>query len=315
MWRDQPWWFRNARQYGIVIVLLLAVVGAFIGVPDFNTEENLGNVMTQSAALGVLAIGQTFVILCGLIDLSVGQLLGLIVVLSCDFAAGRPEWFVAATAMALGLGAASGAITGMLNNWLRIHPLILTFGLLSILQGIIFLYTDRSIGQAPPQFSWLANAKLGGVPAAALVLALLTATAHLVLTRTAVGRHVYAVGGNEENARRAGIDTQGVKLFAFVISGVSAGFAAVLVAGRLGTGFPSAGSGYELDAVVAVVLGGTSLAGGTGNVVCTVAAAFVLGLISNALNLLQISAFVQILVKGLIVIGAILVNQPAEERP
>ena len=315
MWRDQPWWFRDARQYGIVIVLLLAVVGAFIGVPDFNTEENLGNVVTQSAALGVLAIGQTFVILCGLIDLSVGQLLGLIVVVSCDVAAGRPGWFVATITMALGLGAASGAITGLLNNWLRIHPLILTFGLLSILQGIIFLYTDRSIGQAPPQFAWLANGRLGGVPVAALVLALLTATAHLVLTRTAVGRHVYAVGGNEENARRAGIDTHGVKLFAFVISGVSAGFAAVLVAGRLGTGFPNAGSGYELDAVVAVVLGGTSLAGGTGNVVCTVAAAFVLGLISNALNLLQISAFVQILVKGLIVISAILVNQPAEERP
>lgn len=315
MWPDQTRWFRDARQYGIVIVLLLAVVGAFIGVPDFNTQENLGNVVTQSAALGVLAIGQTFVILCGLIDLSVGQLLGLIVVLSCDVAAGRPEGLIAAITVALGLGAASGAITGLLNNWLRIHPLILTFGLLSILQGVIFLYTDRSVGQAPPQFAWLANGRLGGMPVAALLLALLTATAHLVLTRTAVGRHVYAVGGNEENARRAGIDTHGIKLFAFVISGVSAGVAAVLVAGRLGTGFPNAGNGYELDAVVAVVLGGTSLAGGTGNVVCTVAAAFVLGLISNTLNLLQISAFVQILVKGLIVIGAILVNQPAEERP
>jgi ribose/xylose/arabinose/galactoside ABC-type transport system permease subunit len=315
MWRDRRWWFRDARQYGIVIVLLLVVVGALIGVPDFNTEENLGNVVTQSAALGVLSVGQTFVILCGLIDLSVGQLLGLIVVLSCDFAAGRSEWFIPAIAMALGLGAVSGAITGLLNNWLRIHPLILTFGLLSILQGIIFLYTDRSIGQAPPQFAWLANGRLGGLPAAALVLALLTTTAHLVLTHTAIGRHVFAVGGNEENARRAGINTHGVKLFAFVTSGVSAGFAAVLVAGRLGTGFPNAGSGYELDAVVAVVLGGASLAGGAGNVVCTVAAAFVLGLISNALNLLQISAFVQILVKGLIVVGAILVNQPDEERP
>jgi ribose/xylose/arabinose/galactoside ABC-type transport system permease subunit len=315
MWRDRRRWFQDARQYGIVIVLLLAVVGAVIGVPDFNTEENLGNVVTQSAALGVLAIGQTFVILCGLIDLSVGQLLGLIVVLSCDFSAGRPEWFVAAIAMALGLGAVSGAITGVLNNWLRVHPLILTFGLLSVLQGVIFLYTDRSVGQAPPQFAWLANGRLGGLPAAGLVLALLTTTAHLVLTRTAVGRHVCAVGGSEENARRAGINTHGVKLFAFVISGVSAGLAAVLVAGRLGTGFPNAGTGYELDAVVAVVLGGTSLAGGAGNVICTVAAAFVLGLISNTLNLLQISAFVQILVKGLIVIGAILFNQPVEEWP
>jgi len=314
MRRDRARWLQDPRQYAIVIVLLLAVLAAVIGVPDFNTEENLGNVVTQSAALGVLAIGQTFVILCGLIDLSVGQLLGLIVVLSCDLASGRPEWFVAAMALALGLGAACGAVTGLLNNWLRVHPLILTFGLLSVLQGTIFLYTDRSVGQAPPQFAWLANARLGGLPAAALVLLLITATAHLVLTRTAIGRHVYAVGGNEEHARRAGINTPGVKLFVFVMSGLGAGLAAVLVAGRLGTGFPNAGTGYELDAIVAVVLGGTSLAGGTGNVIGTVAAAFVLGLINNSLNLLQISSFVQILVKGLIVIGAILLNQPAGDR-
>jgi len=314
MRRDRARWLQDPRQYAIVIVLLLAVLAAVIGVPDFNTKENLGNVVTQSAALGVLAIGQTFVILCGLIDLSVGQLLGLIVVLSCDLASGRPEWFVAAMALALGLGAACGAVTGLLNNWLRVHPLILTFGLLSVLQGTIFLYTDRSVGQAPPQFAWLANARLGGLPAAALVLLLITATAHLVLTRTAIGRHVYAVGGNEEHARRAGINTPGVKLFVFVMSGLGAGLAAVLVAGRLGTGFPNAGTGYELDAIVAVVLGGTSLAGGTGNVIGTVAAAFVLGLINNSLNLLQISSFVQILVKGLIVIGAILLNQPAGDR-
>ena len=128
-----------------------------------------------------------------------------------------------------------------------------------------------------------------------------------------IGRHVYAVGGNEENARRGGISADSVKLFAFMTSGLSAGLAAVFVAGRLGTGFPLAGNGYELDAIVAVVLGGTSLAGGTGSVIGTVAAALLLGIVSNALNLLQISAFVQILIKGLIVIGAIVINQPSEE--
>jgi ribose/xylose/arabinose/galactoside ABC-type transport system permease subunit len=294
-------------------VLLLAALAAGAVVPDFSTPENLANVVAQSAALGVLAIGQTFVIVCGLIDLTVGQLLGLIVVITCDVAAGRPDWFVAVLAIALVLGAGAGAITGLLNNWLRIHPLILTFGLLSVLQGIIFLYTDRSVGQAPPQFVWLANGKLGGLPIAALVLVLVTVAAHFVLTRTVVGRHVYAVGGNEENARRGGINADLVKLFAFIVSGLSAGLAAIFVAGRLGTGFPLAGTGYELDAIVAAVLGGSSLAGGTGSVIGTVAAALVLGIVSNALNLMQISAFVQILIKGLIVIGAILVNQPSEE--
>jgi len=314
MLRALPRGLRELRRYAIVVVLLLAVAAAILAVPDFSTRENLGNVIAQSAALGVLALGQTFVILCGLIDLSVGQLLGLIVVLTCDLAAGRPEWFVASLAVALVVGAGAGTLTGLLNNWLRIHPLILTFGLMSVLQGVIFLYTDRSVGQAPAQFVWLANGSLGGLPVAALVLALATAAAHLVLRRTRIGRHVYAVGGNEENARRGGINTSGVKLFAFVVSGLSAGMAAVLVAGRIGTGFPNAGTGYELDAIVAVVLGGTSLAGGSGTVIGTLAAAFVIGLVSNSLNLLQISAFVQILVKGLIVIGAILLNQPSRAR-
>jgi ribose/xylose/arabinose/galactoside ABC-type transport system permease subunit len=304
---------RDARRYSIVVVLVFAALAGGAAVPDFLTRENLANVITQSTALGILAIGQTFVILCGRIDLTVGQLLGLIVVLTCDVAAGRSDWFVAVLLIAFGVGAGAGTVTGLLNNWLRIHPLILTFGLLSVLQGIIFLYTDRSVGQAPAQFVWLANGRLGGIPIAALALLLTTAVAHFVLTRTVIGRHVYAVGGNEENARRGGISADRVKLFAFITSGLSAGLAAVFVAGRLGTGFPLAGNGYELDAIVAVVLGGTSLAGGTGSVIGTVAAALVLGIVSNALNLLQISAFVQILIKGLIVIGAIVINQPSEE--
>jgi len=303
----------DARRYSIVVVLVFAVLASGAAVPDFLTRENVTNVITQSTALGILAIGQTFVILSGRIDLTVGQLLGLIVVLTCDVAAGRSDWFVAALLIAFGVGAGAGTVTGLLNNWLRVHPLILTFGLLSVLQGIIFLYTDRSVGQAPAQFVWLANGKLGGIPVAALALLLTTAVAHFVLTRTVIGRHVYAVGGNEENARRGGISADSVKLFAFMTSGLSAGLAAVFVAGRLGTGFPLAGNGYELDAIVAVVLGGTSLAGGTGSVIGTVAAALLLGIVSNALNLLQISAFVQILIKGLIVIGAIVINQPSEE--
>ncbi len=303
------------RRYGIIPVLLLTLLAAVIAVPDFDTPENLRNVVSQSAALGVVALGQTFVILCGMIDLTVGQLIGLLVVVSCDLADGRPERFAAGLAVALGLGVVSGTLTGLLNNLLRIHPLILTFGLLSVLQGAIFLYTDRSVGAPPPQFVWIANGSLGGLPIAALVLVLATAISHLLLARTRIGRHVYAVGGSEEHARRAGIDPGKVKLFAFAMSGLSAGMAAVLVGGRLGTGFPGAGTGYELDAIVAVVLGGTSLAGGTGTAIGTLAAALVLGLVSNMLNLLQISAFVQILVKGLIVIAAILVNQPGGERP
>src|SRR2546421_33586 len=214
---------------GIYWVLAAALAAAGL-IPEFRSLGNLANVATQSAALAVLAVGQTFVILCGLIDLSGGQLTGLIVVLVCDVAAGRGAMLAPALLLALGLRAGSGAATRLLN------------------------------------------------------------------------------------ARRAGIDTDRVAATVFVISGVSAAIGGLLVAGRLGVGYPHAGTGFELDAIVAVVLGGTSLAGGRGSVAGTVAAVLLLGLTNNVLNLLQISSFIQMLVKGLIVIGAILVNQPGGRR-
>src|SRR5213596_1877724 len=304
---------RSMRLTDRGIYWVLATVLAAAGlIPEFRSLGNLANVATQSAALA--ALGQTFVILCGLIDLSVGQLTGLIVVLVCDVAAGQDAMTAPALLLALGLGAASGAITGLLNNRLRIHPLILTFGTMSVLQGIVFTYTDRSVGRAPAAIAWLADGRLLGLPVAPLLVLLLAAGAHVTLTRTRFGMHVHAVGGGRDNARRAGIDTDRVAGNVFVISGVSAAIGGLLVAGRLGVGYPHAGAGFELDAIVAVVLGGTSLAGGRGSVAGTVAAVLLLGLTNNVLNLLQISSFIQMLVKGLIVIGAILVNQPGGRR-
>src|SRR3989442_279752 len=307
---------RSMRLTDRGIYWVLATVLAAAGlIPEFRSLGNLANVATQSAALAVLALGQTFVILCGLIDLSVGQLTGLIVVLVCDVAAGREAMTAPVLLLAIGLGAGSGAITGLLNNRLRIHPLILTFGTMSVLQGIVFTYTDRSVGRAPAAIAWLADGRLLGLPVAPLLVLLLAAGAHVTLTRTRFGMHVHAVGGGRDNARRAGIDTDPVAATVFVISGVGGSIGGLLVAGRLGVGYPHAGAGFELDAIVAVELEpGTSLAGGRGSVAGTVAAVLLLGLTNNVLNLLQISSFIQMLVKGLIVIGAILVNQPGGRR-
>src|SRR2546421_11293504 len=298
---------------GIYWVLAAALAAAGL-IPEFRSLGNLANVATQSAALAVLAVGQTFVILCGLIDLSVGQLTGLIVVLVCDVAAGRDAMMAPALLLAIGLGAGSGAVSGLCNNRLRIQPLILTFGTMSVFQCIIFTYTDRSVGRAPGRVAWLADGRLLGLPVALLLVLLLAGGAHITRTRTRFGIHVRAVGGSRDNARRAGIDTDRVAANVFVISGVSAAIGGLLVAGRLGVGYPHAGAGFELDAIVAVVLGGTSLAGGRGSVAGTVAAVLLLGLTNNVLNLLQISSFIQMLLKGLIVIGAILINQPGRRR-
>jgi ribose transport system permease protein len=296
------------RSGGIYWLLAGGLVAALAGIPSFRSPDNLANVIMQSAALGVIAVGQTLVIVGGMIDLSVGQLLGLTVVLVCAVMDGRPEMTLPAILLAVGLGAGCGLANGLLVTRLRVHPLILTFGTLSVLQGAIFSYTDRSVGRASAQLGWLASGEVLGIPVAALVLLTAGLTGFFLLERTRFGRHLCAVGGNEESARRSGLDVPTVKVMAFVGSGISAGLAGLIVAGRLGTGYPNAGQGFELDAIAAVVLGGTSLAGGRGSMAGTIAAVILLGIVANAMNLLEVFSFLQMLIKGLIVIAAIMLT-------
>jgi len=305
---------RLARSAGIYGLLVIAIVLATIFVQGFASANNLGNVVTQSAALGCVAIGQTFVIAAGLIDLSVGQLLGLVVVLTCALTDGRGDLLLPVALGMVALSAAIGSVHAGLANRLRIEPLILTFGTLSILQGAIFSYTDRSVGRAPEALRWLANERLLGWPVAGLLLVAVGVLAHGLLRHTRFGLRLLATGDNAESTRRAGVDVGRVRWGAFVLSAVGAALGGLLVAGRLGTGYPNAGQGFELDAIAAAVLGGTSLAGGRASIAGTLGAVLVLGVIANVLNLLEVSAFVQTLAKGLIVIGAILATR-IERRP
>jgi ribose/xylose/arabinose/galactoside ABC-type transport system permease subunit len=303
-----------AHRAGIFGLLGVVLVAALAFVPGFAAATNLSNVVTQSAALGLVAIGQTFVIAAGMIDLSVGQLLGLSVVLSCALSEGRSELLLPVLALMIVMGVAVGIVHGTLVNRFRIEPLMLTFGTLSMLQGLIFAYTDRSVGQAPVELVWLANGRLLGLPVAGVVLLGFAALAHLLLRRTRFGLCLLATGGDADSARRAGVDVERVRLLAFVLSGVGAALAGILIAGRLGTGYPNAGQGFELDAIVAVVLGGASLAGGRGTMAGTVAAVLLLGVIANVLNLLEVSAFVQTFAKGLIVVSAIVATRARSDR-
>ena len=299
---------------GIWILLAAAVALASLTIPAFRDPANFANLLRQSSVLGILAVGQTFVIAAGMIDLSVGMLAGLVVVLTCWMLNGDALLTLPVDALMLALGAGVGLVNGVLVNRLRLHPLILTFGMLSVLQGIIFTFTDRSIGRASEPLQALANDSLLGLPLSGLLLLIVLAAAHVLFARTRFGYHLVAAGGNAESARRAGIDVEAVRLACFALSGLSAGLAGLLLAGRLGTGYPLAGSGLELDAIVAVVLGGTALAGGRGSVLRSVAGVLALTIISNVLNLLEVSAFVQQFCKGAIVVVAILVNQPRREQ-
>ena len=305
---------RGARA-GILLVLVVLIVAGAASSPEFTTADNLKNIANQAAPLALLALGQTFVIAAGLIDLSVGQLMGLVTILASDFMHGEPGLALPALILALAIGAAVGLANALLDRWLKIHPLILTFGMLSVLQGLIFAYTDKSVGQAPPAFIWLAGGALLGVPVPLILVGGFGILAHWLLTRTRFGLHLRATGANSDNARRAGVPVRRVRMLIFLLSGISAGLAGILLTGRLGTGYPHAGTGFELDAIVAVVLGGTSLAGGRGTIIGTLAAVLALTILGNLLNLLGIPAFTQTAIKGSIIVLAILIQQPRAAAP
>ncbi|MBW8637349.1 ABC transporter permease [Hoeflea sp. WL0058] len=294
----------------IVWALLLTVAFGALYNPQFRTVDNAMNVLEQSATLAFLALGQAFVIAGGLIDLSVGQLVGLVTVVACMGFEALPGWRLPVILGCLLLGAAVGMINGTLINHLRMPPLILTFGMLSVLQGCIFMLTDRSVGSSIPAIDFLAHGRIAGIPASLILVILATVIAFYCLQRSTFGWHLLAMGNNASASRKAGLNVRGLTLIAYSVSGFFAAIAGLVLAGRLGTGFPNAGSGLELDSIVAVVLGGTPLKGGRVNVVAVLAAVFFLGTVSNLLNLMQVPTFTQILIKGIIVIVAILLERP-----
>ncbi|MBS3651725.1 ABC transporter permease [Pseudaminobacter sp. 19-2017] len=289
----------------------LALVGIFAA-PQFRTLSNLANILEQSGTLAVLALGQAFVIAGGMIDLSVGQLVGLITVVACMMFEAYPGMGFLVVVACLGLAALVGLVNGELINRLRMSPLILTFGMLSVLQGFIFMLTDRSIGEAAPFIAFLSNGRVGGIPVSLVLVALVAIGTYYALQRSIFGWHLLAMGNSAESARKAGLNLFSLTRIVFLVSGLCAGVAGLLVAGRLGTGFPNAGNGLELDAIVAVVLGGTPLKGGRVSVLGILGAVLFLGVLNNLLNLLQVPAFTQIVVKGVIVIIAILADRPGK---
>jgi ribose transport system permease protein len=241
----------------------------------------------------------TFVILTAGIDLSVGSVVGLSGVLCADLLVRGVPMPVAVAAGVL-IGGATGALNGAAVTLLRVPAFIATLATMLIVRGVAFKYTDaRTISGLPATFGVLSS----GIVTASIML-LIFALSALVLTRTPFGRHVYAVGGNESAAWLSGIRVARVRLAVYVVSGLSAGLAGVLVASRLNAGYPRAGEYYELDAIAAVVVGGTSLFGGSGSVWSALAGAFFIGILNNGLNLYRVSPYEQLVVKGFVLLAA-----------
>src|SRR5579872_17056 len=311
------------RTVGLVVglVVLLTVLNAATH-GDFLAPNNVINVLRQIAVNAILAVGQTFVIITAGIDLSVGSLIALTGVLMAGTLLHLPLWagFLLAAVVGLSVGGFAGLINGLPVVRFGLPPFITTLAMMLMARGCAFLYTQGSpieIGNNVFNFvgSGFTLSGLGkffhlpGVPMSVVVMLAVVVGGSFVLSQTRFGRYVYAIGGNEEAARLSGINVFTVKLGVYVISGVLAGLASFLLAGRLNSGIPQAGQGYELQCIAAVVVGGTSLMGGRGSIGGTFVGALLIGMLYNLMNLLSIQSYAQEVVLGAVILIAVLLDQ------
>jgi ribose transport system permease protein len=298
----------RARRFGTLIGLLAlcGVLGALT--PHFLTVSNLLNIAQQTSINAIVAVGMTFVILSGGIDLSVGSIVALSgVALGLALHADQPV--VVAILAALGTGVLCGQINGLLVDRGRLPPFIVTLGMMSMARGAALVVTEgRPISGFDESFRWLATARFGFIPAPVIIMVLVYVVAHLVLTRTTFGRYVYAIGGNEEATRLSGVRVGLHKPAIYAVSGLMSAIAAVILTARLNSAQPIAGMMYELDAIAATVIGGTSLMGGEGTIGGTLIGALIMGVLRNGLNLLGVSSFLQQIVIGGVIVGAVLID-------
>ncbi len=300
-------------KFGIGVALLTEVILFALLSPYFFTTDNLLNVSLQVSITAIIAVGMTFVILTAGIDLSVGALAAFTGVITTSLLKVNlpvPLSFPLAIAAGLFAGVFSGLFSGFFITRFNITPFIVTLALMTIWRGAAFLYTGgRPIWDLPDGFAVLANGRLLGVPIPTLLMVVVFIAAHIVLNSTRFGRYVYAVGGNKEAARLAGINTNRVLTGVYVICGILSSLSGILLASRVNSGQPNAGLMYELDVIAAVVVGGTSLFGGRGSVVGTFLGSMLIGVLRNGLNLLNVESYVQQIVVGFVILLAVMVDQ------
>jgi ribose transport system permease protein len=303
------------QRQGALIALVLVCIFAAYRYDRFLTEFNISNVLRQNSMLGLVALGMTFVILTGGIDLSVGSLVAVAGVIAAQLA-NRGTLFAVAAAIAF--TALLGFANGLVIAKARIQPFIATLAMMIAARGLALVYTGEQSVKAETasgSFSWLGRGALGLLPVPVVILIVAYAVAWLVLNHTRFGRHVYSIGDNEEAARLMGLNVSRVAISVYTLSGALAGLAGVILASRLGTGQPVAGSGWELDAIAAVVVGGTLLTGGQGGVGSTLVGVLLLGVIFNLFNLEgTISPWWQLVLRGLILLMVVIIQNRLSAR-
>lgn len=314
--------FRNVfSKYGIFLVFIAMLIVASILSPAFLSKTNLINVVRQMSVVGLIALGVTGVIVSAGIDLSSGSVVGLAAVVAASLAQqldypaafykGLQLPIIVSVLAACAVGAAVGLLNGTLIAKTKIPPFIATLGTLTAIRGLALLYTGgRPIGDLTDDYNFIGQGDVFGVPVPILILVLMAVVTHVLYSQTKFGKYVYAIGGNEQAARVSGINVGKYKMLMYVYAGFLAGLAGLVVSARIGSGQPGQGGGYELDAIAAAVIGGASLsAGGIGTVPGTIVGALIIQVLNNILDLTNVSAYWQQIVKGAIIVGAVIIDQ------
>jgi len=307
--RASPDAVKVLRRFNVFLIFIVLCVLLSLLSDNFLSLSNLLNVALQTSIVAITAVGMTFTMLTAGIDLSVGSLVALSSALSAGFIIKQGLPIYPAMTLALAAGAGLGAISGLLIVKGRLPPFVATLAMMAVGRGLTLAYTQGwTIPIMLDEFTFWGTGKIGPVPVPVVVLAVVFVAAYIVLTRTKFGLHVYAVGGHQETARLAGININLVTTAVYVISGFTAALAGIITAARLWSAQPNVAAGLELDAIAASVLGGTSLFGGVGSVAGTIVGAFIMGVLNNGLNLLEVSSYYQKVIKGIVFILAVLLD-------
>lgn len=296
-------------------VLILAVICVFASIlsDSFFSVSNLFNVIKQITVAGIVGCGMTFVILTGGIDLSVGSVVGLAGAIAAGIMATTGNAVLAVLA-ALGIGILCGAANGFFVAQCEIPPFIATLGMMTLLRGCVLVYTKGApISIKVDSYKFIGKGVVAGIPFPVILLLILYLLAHYLLTQTSFGRNVYAFGGNREAARLSGIRVKYTEWMVYIFNGLMSGIAAIVLTARLGSAQSTSGEGIEMDAIAAVILGGTSLSGGSGFVLPTVVGAMIMGIIDNILTLMNVNPHATNIVKGAVVLIAVLVDKKVKD--
>ena len=304
-----------AKRYGGIVCALMALVVLFsVKSPNFLVANNLINIVLQVSIIAIVAFGMTYVLLLGEIDLSVGAIIAFVGGVAAQLLALNVP-LIAVIPLAMCAGMLLGVVNGSLSAFLSIPSFIVTVATMGIFRGITFIASDgMPVSIDNDALLWMGNGAIGGIPTPVCILVMLLLVNHFVLSRTVFGRKAYLTGGNREAAIYAGIRVNSLKVKIFMLSGLMSAIAGLILTARLYSAQPNAGMGYELDAIAAAVLGGTSLTGGYGTMLGTVVGALIIGVINNGMNLLSVPYFYQLIVKGAVILVAVAIDVQNKKR-